>query len=84
MTLNPETTAPLLAQLGNVTRLQIVRLLVKAGNDGLMVGDIQRDLGVPGSTLSHHLSHSSRGKKDETKRNDHDQNGTRGNLMCQK
>ena len=34
-----------------------MRLLVRAGPEGLAVGEIQRALGIPGSTLSHHLSH---------------------------
>ncbi|WP_331773845.1 ArsR/SmtB family transcription factor [Sulfurospirillum sp. 1612] len=45
-----------LAQLGNLTRLRIFRLLVKAGQDGLSVGEIQEALKIPGSTLSHHIS----------------------------
>ncbi len=45
-----------LAQLGNITRLRIFRLLVKAGKKGLSVGKIQEELNVPGSTLSHHLT----------------------------
>jgi ArsR family transcriptional regulator len=45
-----------LAQLGNITRLRIFRLLVKAGKKGLSVGEIQDELNVPGSTLSHHIS----------------------------
>lgn len=56
MRLNLQATAPILAELGNETRLAIVRLLVRAGEDGLTVGDIQRAIGVPGSTLSHHLA----------------------------
>ena len=55
MRLNLEAAAPVLAELGNETRLAIVRLLVRAGDDGLTVGDIQRATGVPGSTLTHHL-----------------------------
>ena len=55
MRLTLESTAPILAELGNETRLAIVRLLVRAGDDGLTVGAIQRATGVPGSTLSHHL-----------------------------
>ncbi len=43
------------AELGNTTRLLIFRLLVRAGKDGLPVGEIQRNLGIPGSTLSHHI-----------------------------
>lgn len=44
-----------LAEMGNVTRLSIFRLLVKAGPTGLAVGEIQRVLDIPGSTLSHHI-----------------------------
>ena len=43
------------AELGNITRLSIFRLLVKAGKNGLPVGHIQSSLGIPGSTLTHHL-----------------------------
>ena len=52
-----ETAANILAKIGNPTRLQIVRLLVRAGDDGLAVGQIQKALDVPGSTLTHHISH---------------------------
>jgi ArsR family transcriptional regulator, arsenate/arsenite/antimonite-responsive transcriptional repressor len=52
-----DTAALYLSQMGNVTRLKIIRLLVRAGDKGLAVGDIQRKLTIPGSTLSHHLSH---------------------------
>ena len=45
-----------LEKLGHPTRLEIVRLLVRAGREGLPVGDVQRHLGIPASTLSHHLS----------------------------
>jgi DNA-binding transcriptional ArsR family regulator len=49
--------ANILAKIGNPTRLQIVRLLVRAGDDGLTVGKIQKKLEVPGSTLTHHIAH---------------------------
>ncbi len=52
-----ETAANILAKIGNPTRLQIVRLLVRAGDEGLPVGKIQQQLGIPGSTLTHHISH---------------------------
>jgi len=52
-----EETADCLAALGNPTRLEIFRFLVKAGEAGLPVGAIQAELGVPASTLSHHLRH---------------------------
>lgn len=45
-----------LAALGNQTRLRLYRLLVRAGEDGLNVGDLQRLLDVPASTLAHHLA----------------------------
>ncbi|GAA4650442.1 metalloregulator ArsR/SmtB family transcription factor [Kistimonas scapharcae] len=54
--MNDELAAKRLAELGNVTRLAIFRLLVQAGNNGLPVGYIQKTLAVPGSTLSHHIS----------------------------
>jgi len=31
-------------------------MLVKCGNDAVSVGDIQQEVGIPGSTLSHHIS----------------------------
>ena len=52
-----EDAANILAKIGNPTRLKIVRLLVRAGADGLAVGKIQEALGVPGSTLTHHIAH---------------------------
>ncbi|MDJ0958759.1 MAG: helix-turn-helix domain-containing protein [Arenicellales bacterium] len=57
MKLDFEQAAVLMAQLGNETRLKIVRLLVEAGVIGLPVGEIQRRLDIPASTLSHHISH---------------------------
>jgi ArsR family transcriptional regulator, arsenate/arsenite/antimonite-responsive transcriptional repressor len=45
-----------LAALGHDARLAIFRLLVKAGDDGLRVGDIGGHLGLAPSTLAHHLS----------------------------
>ncbi len=54
--MNDEQLAKCLAQLGNITRLKIFKLLVQAGEKGLAVGIIQEKLQVPGSTLSHHLT----------------------------
>ena len=53
------TTSPnarALAALGHDARLAIFRLLVKAGEEGLRVGDIGQHLGLAPSTLAHHLS----------------------------
>ena len=55
MAIEIQSAAAILAELGNETRLAIVRNLVRAGGDGLMVGEIQRAAGIPGSTLTHHL-----------------------------
>ena len=43
--------------MGNPVRLEVFQLLVRAGRDGLSVGEIQEHMEIPGSTLSHHLSH---------------------------
>jgi DNA-binding transcriptional ArsR family regulator len=52
-----ETTqyADMFAALGAEPRLQIVRLLLSAHPDGMIVSDIQAELDIPNSTLSHHL-----------------------------
>jgi DNA-binding transcriptional ArsR family regulator len=47
--------ADMFAALGAEPRLRIVRLLLAAHPDGLVVGDIQAETGIPSSTLSHHL-----------------------------
>ena len=47
--------ADMLSALGAEPRLRIVRLLLQAHPDGLVVGDIGAELGIPPSTLSHHL-----------------------------
>ena len=47
--------ADMFAALGTEVRLQILRLLLSAHPDGMVVGDIQTELGIPASTLSHHL-----------------------------
>lgn len=47
--------ADMFAAMGNDARLKILRLLLSAYPDGMVVGDIQGELGIPNSTLSHHL-----------------------------
>lgn len=44
-----------LAALGQGTRLSVFRLLVEAGRDGRLAGDIAERLSLPGATLSFHL-----------------------------
>ena len=47
--------ADMFAALGAEPRLRIVRLLLSAHPEGLVVNEIQAETGVGGSTLSHHL-----------------------------
>jgi len=47
--------ADMFAALGNEPRLRILRLLLSAHPEGMVVGEIQAELGIPASTLSHHL-----------------------------
>jgi len=47
--------ADMLAALGTEPRLRIMRLLLSAHPVGMVVGEIGAELGVAGSTLSHHL-----------------------------
>lgn len=43
------------AALGSEQRLQVLRLIVRAGGDGLTVGQLGERTGITGSTLTHHL-----------------------------
>jgi ArsR family transcriptional regulator, arsenate/arsenite/antimonite-responsive transcriptional repressor len=47
--------ADMFAALGAEPRLRIVRLLLSAHPEGMVVGEIQDELRTPASTLSHHL-----------------------------
>lgn len=47
--------ADMFSAIGTEARLRIVRLLLSAHPDGMVVGDIGNELGIPPSTLSHHL-----------------------------
>lgn len=50
------TVANQLEAMGNLTRLAIYQQLVKAGDRGIQVGEIKQVIGIPASTLSHHLA----------------------------
>ena len=50
-----EQAAKQLEALGNPTRLNLYRTLVRAGAAGRPVGYLQESLGIAASTLSHHL-----------------------------
>ena len=47
--------ADMFAAMGAEPRLRIMQLLLTAHPQGLVVGDVQSELGIPPSTLSHHL-----------------------------
>jgi ArsR family transcriptional regulator len=47
--------ADMFSAMGTEPRLRIMQLLLTAHPEGLVVGEIQAELGIPGSTLSHHL-----------------------------
>ena len=47
--------ADMFAAIGSESRLRILQLLLSAHPKGMVVGEIQAELGVSGSNLSHHL-----------------------------
>jgi DNA-binding transcriptional ArsR family regulator len=54
-TVNSLRYADMFSALGTELRLRIMRLLLSAHPDGMVAGDIQAELDIPDSTLSHHL-----------------------------
>ena len=47
--------ADMLSAMGTEPRLRIMRLLLAAHPEGMIVGEIGTELEIPNSTLSHHL-----------------------------
>ena len=47
--------ADMFSAMGTEARLRIMQLLLSAHPEGMVVGEIQEELGIPNSTLSHHL-----------------------------
>jgi ArsR family transcriptional regulator len=47
--------ADMFSAMGTENRLRIMQLLLAAHPDGLVVTEIQEELEIPNSTLSHHL-----------------------------
>ena len=56
-----QTALSALSALAQEHRLEVFRLLVQAGPDGLAAGDIAQKLDIPSSSLSFHLSHLKQG-----------------------
>lgn len=54
--MNIHDTAQCFSNLGHQRRLEIIRLLIKAGPDGLTMGQIATHTKIPDSTLTHHVS----------------------------
>ena len=50
-----EQAAQAFAALGSEQRLQVLRTLVRAGPDGLAMGELAERTGIGASTLTHHL-----------------------------
>lgn len=50
-----EVAASTFAALGSEQRLAVLRSLVRAGTDGLSIGELGTRTGVTGSTLTHHM-----------------------------
>ena len=55
MTSKLQRHAEQLSALGHPVRLKILRFVVQAGPEGAAAGDVQGHVGLPASTLSHHL-----------------------------
>lgn len=53
--LDLEEAAQGFAAAGSEPRLEVLLALVRAGDEGLTVGEIQERVGLPASTLAHHL-----------------------------
>jgi DNA-binding transcriptional ArsR family regulator len=47
--------ADMLSAMGTEPRLRVMRLLLSAHPEGMVVGEIGEELEIPNSTLSHHL-----------------------------
>lgn len=53
--MTPEKATDGFAAMGSTSRLTVLQTLVRAGEGGLYVGEIQERTGIPASTLTHHL-----------------------------
>ena len=43
------------AAIGSVSRIQVLGVILEAGESGLTIGEIQKKTGIAASTLAHHL-----------------------------
>ncbi|MEO0423053.1 MAG: metalloregulator ArsR/SmtB family transcription factor [Pseudomonadota bacterium] len=49
------SAAAAFAALGSASRVALLRLLVRAGTDGMNVSQLREAIGTPATTLTHHL-----------------------------
>jgi ArsR family transcriptional regulator len=60
--MNLKTATSALSSLSQETRLKAFKLLVRAGFDGMLAGEISKNMGVPQNTMSFHLAHLEKNK----------------------
>jgi len=53
--LSVEQAASTFAALGSEQRLSVLRILVRAGDEGIAIGELGERCGITGSTLTHHM-----------------------------
>ncbi len=53
--LSVERAASTFAALGSEQRLSVLRILVRAGDEGIAIGELGERSGITGSTLTHHM-----------------------------
>jgi DNA-binding transcriptional ArsR family regulator len=55
LVMTPETAARSFQAMGSEARMKVLQVLIRAGAEGLAVGEIQARTGIAASTLSHHI-----------------------------
>lgn len=55
LTFSDTDAAQAFAALGSEQRIGVLRTLVRAGPDGLSMGELSQRSGIPASTLTHHI-----------------------------
>ena len=60
--MNLKESASALSSLSQETRLKAFKLLVRAGFDGMLAGEVSKKMEVPQNTMSFHLAHLEKNK----------------------
>ncbi len=53
--MNSKLAAQGFAAMGSEARLRVLKTIIRAGKEGLSVGELQQKTNIPASTLAHHL-----------------------------